>query len=400
MLVLTACLLPACTEPAPVAPSDDTEARKTLETSLRQAGLQVYWERRLDLEPGERVERLLVLDETLYARTSRQNLLALDAAVGNPKWSANIADAPTSIFGPTHVNQMSLTRQTASANDVLDGVDGSDLVTFDASIVSTHNRVMVIDRRSGRLYRDIQTSFVMTNRGACNGQFFFPAESNRLYVGLQLMAGVSTWKADFGQMVLAPNALWGRRLYVAGLDGLLRCAAADQFGDKLWELTLPGPVRKPMHVNDQGLFVPCDDGKLYGLNPERGGRLWDPVLLDGLPAAAMQVAGQTAYLLVEGRGLLAIDLGRGRIKWTLPQGRTVLSVMEGMAYVVDTARNLLIVEEESGRIQPHTVALHHYRHFAPNLWAPALYAVSPGGGVACIRKREAGHLTVEQLIRP
>lgn len=400
VLALGACLLTACSDPDLPVTHTPPAGKPVHPDVLGKADLQYYWQRSVPLAPGERILRMVVMEENLYFLTSRDNLVVLDAAVGNPKWQVKLATEKSRVFGPIHYNQLRLKESIGTVRDLRDGPVDDTTVTFDAVLLNTLDRVVVMDRRTGKVYRDFTTSqYTFTDRAACDGRNVYVATSGRLYVALQLMAGVTLWTADFGEMVLAPLALRGNRLLLGSTDGLLRCAATDQYGEELWEQRLPGPIRAGFHVDDRGLFLPCGDGKLYALELQRGRKLWDPFVFDDEIIGPLQVGMDSAFLPVRQKGLLAIDPATGRQRWALPGGRKVLALIDGTAYVLDRQRNLKTVNEMTGKIQA-TVPLHGFDFYAENLNAPALYTATRDGTVACIRREKAGPLTVDQLLSP
>jgi len=67
-----------------------------------------------------------------------------------------------------------------------------------------------------------------------------------------------------------------------------------------------------------------------------------------------------------------------------------------MAYLVDNARNLLVVDEILGKIQV-TIPLTGVNLFADNTSATALYLGNTAGRLVCLRQIGAEHLTPDTL---
>jgi hypothetical protein len=82
----------------------------------------------------------------------------------------------------------------------------------------------------------------------------------------------------------------------------------------------------------------------------------------------------------------------------MPEGRMVLAIIEGDAYVLDAEGNLRVVDKVLGT-EKAMLGLTGMDVFAANLSAPAIFAASREGHVYCIRALRAAHLGPEALRR-
>ena len=369
------------------------------EDVLAKADLQYYWKRQLSLDHGENVVRMYCMDENLYFLTNRNHLYAMDAAVGNPKWNLPVARTQNTVFAPTHISNMRLPEKVGTIRSLKHPPPPEEFKTFDAVLINSTTRLLVIDRKKGKVFRDVPfAGYVATDRGVSDGVYFYVASGSLLYYGLKLEPAVNVWRREIGEMIMAPMSYYNRRLYMGTVDGTFRCADVNNFGQKHWELRFDGPIRSRFHVDARGVFLACEDRFIYALDPVRGVKLWDPVPLKGAITGPMQVGELTIFQYARGDGLYAVNLANGKLRWKKPNARRVLGLMDGVVYLLDGRGNLQMVNEITGKTISST-PFGGFDLYADNLSAPAVYAAKRNGKVFCIRRKRAGRLTAEMLMK-
>ena len=369
------------------------------EDVLAKADLQYYWKRQLSLDRGEVIVRMYCMDENLYFLTDQNHLYAMDAAVGNPKWNLPVTRTQDTVFSPTHISNMRLSEKVEALENFGQPFPSEVFETFVAVLINSMNRLLVIDRKRGKVFRDIPfAGYVATNRGVSDGTYFYVASDSRLYYSLKLESGVNVWWKEMGETIMAPMSFYNGRLYMGTVKGVFRCADVDNFGEKRWQLRFYGPVRSGFHVDARGVFLACEDRQIYSLDPGSGVKLWDPVSLKGAITGLMQVGELTIFQYAAGDGLYAINLANGKLRWKKPDGRRVLALMDGVVCLLDGRNNLQMVNEITGKSISST-PLGGFDFYAENLTAPAIYTARKDGKVFCIRPKRAGRLTAEMLMR-
>jgi len=371
---------------------------------LDKAGVQYYWQKLIDLSKGERIARLLRLDENLYCLTDRNRIIAIDAQKGVFKWSQTIGTPAQMVFRFVHVDRMSLGENVATIEEIVDPAKLKRQPSFGALIVNTENRVTVINRDSGQVVRDIPFNFVANTGGGSDGKSFFVASTGGVVYMVQLEEAAEFPVFSPEAMISSPIACYGGNFYVGTVNSRFQARLIRPQGSAAaWTKTLGGavmaasPERTLFYVGDNGCFVPCSDGRLYAFHPLHGGDLWNqPFVCQGPLISPVQVGKQTIFQYADRDKLYAIDLATGRKRWDNPAGRLALSVMDNEVFMLDGARNLLIVDEMLGTVK-QSFAMTGYELFAANTLAPAVWAASVDGKVVCIRKLSAGHLKPDML---
>ncbi len=381
-----------------LAPAVTAECICVRESALQEMGLQYYWHggQRVALSQGDAVKELLLLDEHLYLMTEDSRLLAVDASVGREKWRVAVSLKGNAVYPPTH--QTVQMPPTIWRNTVIDPPAPTEFDPVDATIVNDLAHMLVIDRASGEILRD--TEFVQataTAGGVCDRtHFYLPGMPDMLY-GIDLTIGQAIWSQPYEGLTTVPIRIYGGRVYVGTIEGQMACFAVGATGQRRWKMDYDSPVLAPFQVEARGLFF-ATGRTIHALDRLSGMKLWEPVHVDGEIHEAMQLSDTTLYQHAQGDALYAINIATGEIRWQMQKGQTVVAVMDGQAYVVDTDNKLNVVNEITGEVTA-SLEMTGFDFFAPNTRTPAIYAGSVDGRIYCIRKGDAGQLTAEMLQR-
>ncbi|NBB74536.1 MAG: PQQ-binding-like beta-propeller repeat protein [Bacteroidetes bacterium] len=376
----------------------ETKAQLHLsETTLGEAGLAYYWyaHQQVPLAPGETIQRLVLLDDNLYVMTDQAALIAVDAAVGKQRWRVTVSLAGRKVYTPSHVDNMPL-REEVWTDTVAKAPEAEQFPRINAVAVNDLAHMLLIERESGKIYRDIKFDRTSaTNAGVCDEErFYYPGLDNMCNC-YNLMLGQVIWWQSYTGLAEVPLRTYAGRVYVGTSDGRMQCMTGGSVGIRKWTLTFDRPILAPFHVGPRGLFFAVGN-QVRAHDAISGLKLWEPVYVDGVIEDGMQLSGTTLYQHARGDGLYAINLTNGEVRWHRPGGWMVLAVMDGQAYVLDTDANLHVMNEITGEVTA-SVPMARFDFFVPNTQSPAIYAATRSGQIYCIRKSDAGRLTAEML---
>lgn len=364
---------------------------------LAKHDLQYYWQIQAPLECGETVQRLYRLDENLYLLTSRNRLVAIDAMRGLLKWSREVAAPTERVYRPVHIDKLAIRECVPGVGEILGDVNKEPLVPFDAVLINTLSRVMVMDRSTGKLYRNIPLDFAANSSGSTDGSSFYVGSSRGHYSAIRINEALHRWTLSTGEMITAGVEYFSGRVYVGSLNGTMRSAMVDGVGKLAWTQCTNGPISADFVVDSRGVFMANEDNRIYAFDTFSGRLLWEqPVVMQGPARTPIQVGENTLFQVAQGEALYAVDLAKGAIRWKNPCAREVMALMDGMAYLRDKGDYLVMVNEMTGK-ESGRLPMSGFDVFLPNTKASALYASSADGRVACIRKISAGYLTPELL---
>ncbi|MBS3821298.1 MAG: PQQ-binding-like beta-propeller repeat protein, partial [Phycisphaerae bacterium] len=354
-----------------------------------------YAHQQVPLAPGETIQRLVLLDDNLYVMTDQAALIAVDAAVGKQRWRVTVSLAGRKVYTPSHVDNMPL-REEVWTDTVAKAPEAEQFPRINAVAVNDLAHMLLIERESGKIYRDIKFDRTSaTNAGVCDEErFYYPGLDNMCNC-YNLMLGQVIWWQSYTGLAEVPLRTYAGRVYVGTSDGRMQCMTGGSVGIRKWTLTFDRPILAPFHVGPRGLFFAVGN-QVRAHDAISGLKLWEPVYVDGVIEDGMQLSGTTLYQHARGDGLYAINLTNGEVRWHRPGGWMVLAVMDGQAYVLDTDANLHVMNEITGEVTA-SVPMARFDFFVPNTQSPAIYAATRSGQIYCIRKSDAGRLTAEML---
>jgi len=400
--------LSGCGRSAPVSLTHDSV--------LAKAGLKTYWRLNLELLEDERIEKLLLLDETLYCLTDQNYLLAIDASRGVRKWSRRIAEPGVKVFRPCHGDGVMLRKDIPGVVNIVTPLAPDQLTAYDLVLINTPDYLLALERKTGELLRRIEFSqyvpdeFSANTGAACDaGHAYVGSTSGRCYA-IRLNENVIAWIIRTGEALTAApqvHAPGGQgRVYVAAEDGVLYVAKAGLNLSLIWPPApirewpdLAGPVTTDFHVDDRACFIPCVRRRVYAFSLAGGEPLWR-FTCNGSLTDPIQVSQNTVFQYARGDKLYALNPANGKERWALPRGRRVLATMPKddipLAYLVDDSRNLVVVDEILGKVRA-SIPLTGIDLFADNTRAPAVYLANRGGQLYCLRQAGSGYLTEKAL---
>jgi outer membrane protein assembly factor BamB len=271
-------------------------------------------------------------------------------------------------------------------------------ITFNAVVLNTVTRLMVLDRDKGTEIRNVPLGSPANAAGASDGRNIFIGSLKGLYHCFTLDKGVLAWTRKTDAMISVPLAYYNNHIYVASEDHTFYVSKNDPNGTKVWQQKLGGSVIAAFEVEDRGCFVPCEDGRVYAFHPMTGDKVWDPFLCRARLTTPVQVGRGAVFQYAKGDKFYAINIGNGGELWSLPEGRMVLAVIEDDVYLLDKDGNLRIITERKGKLKA-VVPLDRLTVFAPNTKLPAMYGASDSGWVVCISPISQGYITPEMLLK-
>lgn len=365
-------------------------------SALSQADLDHYWHLKISLPRLERMGRMYLLGDCLYVLTSRQRLLCVDANTGVWKWSATISERRIPMYDPIHADGLVLPDPRSETREPK---------PFDVVMVGTLTDLVILDRVTGQQLKQIALPYPAMGTGATDGTYFYYGSNRPWYHAIDLTSGLTVWGLPADGAITAPLQFFEGVLYVTTEAGTAYATAVGARGQTLWtsreqqSVTMHGPVTAASYVDQRGLFVPCEDNRLYAYDRSTGRPLWSPLVCQGPLREPVQASAQSLFQHVLRDRFYAADVATGTTRWTLPTGQKVLAMISeagsSKACVLDADNNLLVVDEVLGQTDA-TVPMTGLDLFVGNTATAAIYAGTANGHLVCIRPRSAGRLMPAQ----
>jgi hypothetical protein len=398
VLLIALNLLVGCAQ----QPTMTAEQRAAIHTrELRNAGLKYYWKWKLPLD-GETIARTYLLDDNLYCLTNTNRLIAIDATRGILRWSkwVHVAKPGVKVFDPVHVKNIRITRTTPTRREILQPRDSDSrkIKAFNGILISTKTHALLIDQENGDEIRNIKFNFnAGASAGVCSdGKSLFVPDSRGWYHAILLHQMLEKWTMSVeGTITVAPRYI-DDKVIIVSEKGLVQTVSSFETRKKLWTKAVDAAIEAPILATKNHVLVPCMDRRLYAFDPITGRKLWEAFdckkpLVDGPQASEV-----SAFQYARGGKFYALSLVSGKLRWTLPNARAVLAVMNNNVYLQDGRNRILVVDEIMGDVNA-SVQMPMGNMLSANTSAAAIFGASRNGDLYCIRSINAGYLTAEML---
>jgi outer membrane protein assembly factor BamB len=327
---------------------------------LDHAGLTLVWQTTLPVGKGERLEHMVLLDNRLYLRSSRNYTWSLEREDGEMVFGRAIAAPGIPVLG-----------WVAHGNSLI-SVIGGQLVEFD------------IDTGLERRITDLELSIVAPP--VRNERFFYVSGADRRLHTLRVKDMVQTFEVAARNESLITSVLADEEMVVFGTDeGNLIAAMADA-PRMLWQFDAVEAMAGPVLRDGYAFYFANKDTNVYRVDmvdATTATLTWKrqmEAVLDRAPRLTLRAVYQHA----PGRGLTAIDKESGRVLWTVPKGLDLLAETDGRAYVMTEQRTLVVMDNLTGR-KLYRVNFAPVANHANNVTDANIYICGERGRVACLR---------------
>ncbi len=328
--------------------------------SLRQADLEFTWSYVMPMQPSEQLKTFTILDDRLYAVSSRNYLVSLDRQKADPVYSWQLASPGTTLYGLKNYDGR------------LYSIIGADLVMLDG-------------REGTELLRE-PLGFGPVCPPARNNHFYYIAGTDRrvhvirsadmvpvFEVSANDDGGITCVRADDDFVAFATDA------------GTLAAMMPDR-PTQLWRFEAAGAVNAPVVYDGRQFIFSSGDAYIYAIDRSRGKLLWKyltPALLTDGPKATERYV----YQYVTGYGLLAINKANGALAWRLPEGIDLLAE-DGRKVYVMAKQNKIVVMDNKDLKKLYEVEIPGVTIWAANTVDAKIYLADKAGRIACIKPIE------------
>jgi outer membrane protein assembly factor BamB len=357
-------------------PSDLVPTR----TSLERLALERQWLAVVPLVETERLMKITLGGDLMFAQTNYAMVHAFDAESGRHLWSTQLGE------------------RTGFAR----GVAANSFAVY----VTNANILLALDKKTGRRIWQHNLGTIPTSSPAC--------DENRLMVGMTsgklTTLNLRATDAKGNTTILsAPSEAWTwhtggpitTRPLPAGLfapfgssDGRVDTVEASD-GNRLFRLTTGGPIGEGLGAfGTRLLLVPSADNNLYGVDLLAAKVLW--TFASGAPIEQEpMVADQDIFTINTAGNISQIDSETGEPRWTQPtQGGRLASVSENKLYLRSYNLDLFIMERKTGRTlvdpgESHIRAglnLRDYDLDIVNRFNDRIYFATSSGMIICLRE--------------
>ncbi len=331
---------------------------------LERAALETGWQVNLSLKASEQIDRMYVFEKYVYVLTDRNYLYCIDKKKKAVRFGLELAMPGFPIGEPLYHE--------------------GDLWFM------IGNELRIVSPKTGAIEK--RKRLKMLGRSAVGGMV---RNKQRLYMAssdkrLHCFVIDGFWQ-EF--MVAAPDGSQINSV-VADDDFLVVATAAGNVisiypnqAKRRWQYDVVGEISAPFVREDEWLYVPSTNTKLYKINIRNGRTEWAyPFHAGGALKKSPMLGAKVLYQSADNKGVYAIDKETGRMVWQVPQGVDVLVEVGTRAYVFARPGVLVVMDNGEAR-QLYSLNFATVKKYAINTADKALYVADLKGRVMCIAEK-------------
>ncbi len=325
---------------------------------LEPVNLAEVWRTTLPVQPDERLDMLMVLNDRLYIRSRENYVWSLDRHSGDVIFSRSIAPAGFPVLGWN--------------------------VYDDRIITVIDNQVVELNADTGARERVTDLDLSIIAPVVRNSEFFYVSASDRRLHLFQAGNMVERLKVSADNDSPITSVLAGEDMVVFATDRGNLVAMEPDAPRKLWQFNAPEGMAGPVVRDGNSFFFANKDTCVYRVDavaPDQAGLVWryqTEAVLDRKP----RVTATTVYQYAPGRGVTAIGRRSGQEIWTLPEGVDLLAESGHRAYVFTQYRTLVVMDNTSGQ-RLYWVNFADVSDYAANVIDAKLYVADQSGRILC-----------------
>lgn len=350
------------------------------EDALQQAGLTRYWLGQLPLTPGDTLEKVHLVDSTLYAITDFGSVFSITSDTGLNRWGAKVAEADYTIFPPSHL---------------ING-DGDG-----PTIIPTTTEILIYDRFDGELFKRFKPPFPISGQVIAKGRDIYFGSADSHFYAMRMIPGegqtpFKRWEVMAGGPVTTAPLLYdGRMLIFASQAGqVFACRTADKAFR--WSARTAGPITADPAMDGSGVYVPSTDRSLYKFNLATGDTMWRYQFPSPLTVGP-QIVGRTVFQWSQHSGLIALNANNGEEKWRCKTGLALIAHTEGGDLIQTNDRRLVIVNHQSGQVM-HELETPSVTGVVTNPHSDSGFLYNGDGRIQCVRLSRVPYLRRQQIL--
>lgn len=327
---------------------------------LKSAGLKILWENNLPTRTGERMERLLILGDYIYAISDKNYMLCLTKDKGKRVFADIVA------LGGLRIEELGL------FHDKLLSVGGS--------------RLFEIDPNTGEVNSSVDIGLGIVCPPARNSSFIYLAGTDRCLHTLRVEDKVRVFKmaAENDSMITAVVA--DETVVIFGTDRGNIIGAATDTPAQLWQFNAGGAIAGQIIKEGMSLYFASEDMNVYRLDivglPENTRLVWK-YPADGVLKTAPCITRRFVYQCVYNKGVTAINKDSGTALWTVPGGVNFLAETADRAYVITKDGTLVVMDNNTNK-KLYSVNFADVSIHAANVVDSKIYIADKSGRIACL----------------
>lgn len=327
---------------------------------LEASKLKIIWQNKLPIRKTESLERLLIIDNRIYALSDRNYMVSLNRENGNVVFSRSVSKAGFPVVG---------------------------LELYKGELFSViGNKLVEISPESGTERRAKHLEVSVTCPAARNSSYFYVVGADRRMHTLRAEDKIQVFEVAAENDSRITSVVADENLVVFATDGGACVSIRPHAPKRLWQFDAADSIVEPIVRDEDSLFFASKDTNVYRLDILTGRFVWKyqaGAVLNKGP----RVTREVVYQCVGNKGLAAIDKSSGKALWQLAENADLLARTSGKSYVITKDGKLVVMDDNKAK-QLYSVNFAGVSRYATNVEDSKIYIADKSGRIACLEPVE------------
>ena len=327
---------------------------------LNRAGLDLVWYDELPIAGSEKLEKLYIVGDKLYALSERNYLISLGKDRGE-KIFAKYAAPP--------------------------GQPVCEAVLYDDKLLYVlGNRVVTMDELTGEEVGSQNIDYRLICPAVRNKKYFYLSGADKRLHVLRAEDMVPLFEASPGNDSMIKSIIAAENFVIFGTDAGNVIAMLAGEATRLWQFDAADGIVERLVMDETSVFFSSEDTNVYRvdmLGPQSVRLVWK-YQVAGVAENSPRVGKKAVYQYVREKGLTAIDKESGEALWTLKEGIEFLCEAGSKSYII-TKKETLAVMDNVAKSKLYSVNFRGVNRFAFNTGDSKMYISDERGRLACLQ---------------
>lgn len=365
VLFAAVCVSQAASSPA--VPQPAGAGQDLLNRSLlKDAGLVHQWQSKLTLKPGETITSLYVINDLLYALTTRNILYGIDRHTGKTRFVEYLA---------------------------VENLPISEPKAFEKWVVFlVGSQYVAVDSEAGVVSRRAQMRHI-GNGARCgiarNSKYAYLSSSDRRVHVLDVEKLIDLFSVRSDDNALIHSVIATEDVVVMATQSGIVIGMYPDKPTRMWQFNTTGTMSADLSLDDKHVYVSGEDTKLYKLDIMTGKNAWPTPFFAGYALKEKVIIGKkTVYQTVPLGGLYAVDKETGKSRWHVKNGQATLAEDGDKTYLLINPGILTVVDNAAGK-ELTSINAAGINISAVNMLDGKLYLGNTDGQIQCVTPPQA-----------
>ena len=327
---------------------------------LADSGLEILWQTELPIRQGETLDKLIIINDRVYALSSCNFLIALNRCNGEFVFSKILTDPDFPVIG-FNLYQ-------------------NELFTIEGG------RLLKMNPETGADISVMPLDFTVACPPVRNSLFFYIAGTDGRIRAFRAADMVKMFEVGAPDNSAIVSIAADEEFAIFTTDSGQCISFAANAPKYLWRFNAEGGIAGSIARNNESVFFASKDTYVYRFEAVEGKFIWKCPMGERLQKGP-DVTAKCVYQYSRDKGLAAIDRASGKILWRLPEAVSLIAEAGDKAYLASGVEGIIAADIGKDG-QSCGISIPCISKYAVNVTDSRIYIADDMGRIACLKPKK------------